>query len=214
MQSNTSAEDDILEEFVQSSLSMAGQVQQHPVEQPSFVISNFDEPIPDVLFNPFPSNLTSEKNAFYRDDDAFSEYSAISGNVVFSPGSLLANGDLLSNIGGNISDKSAASAPNNKASHGAAPPALLINNGTAPSFLTVPTAQSFSRNRSPSISSNTSYSSMNLDGLELGDNYGETSIFPGARVVQVPSPWIRAINSPTQSIISDLSPLDTPEPLD
>lgn len=68
------------------------------------------------------------------------------------------------------------------------------------------------RQRSPSIASSTSSkfidtTSINDSWSEYGSDIDELSPFPGSTVVQVPSPWIRAINSPltspTHSVFSD-----------
>jgi hypothetical protein len=74
------------------------------------------------------------------------------------------------------------------------------NSFSSTSFLSVPGLQ---RNRSASITSNNSFSSTGLDGLEIGSDWGEIQPFPDAHIVNVPPNWIGAINSPTNSILSD-----------
>ena len=63
------------------------------------------------------------------------------------------------------------------------------------------------RSRSNSIHSIASslYSANNDDYSDLGSDYGAKSPFPGATIVQIPSPWIRTINSPSQTSLHDFS---------
>ena len=203
--------DQLIQELIDNQTNHQNESNVHP----EFILTNFDEPIPDVSFNPFPERISFDAFRNINEDDVKSDYSALS--QALSPGgSLLANGDLLSSTGFNSSMSTGLNSSMNDSPRSGA---VLGNNpnqvGASTPFLTVPTQSSFSRNRSPSICTNHSFSSsLNIDGLEIGDNYGERSPFPGAEVVQVPSPWIQVINSPSQSILSDISPLENPENLD
>lgn len=68
-------------------------------------------------------------------------------------------------------------------------------------FLSVPGPSQ--RGRSPSITSNYSYSSVGIDSIEINSDWGEIQPFPGAQIVNVPPNWIGTINSPTNSVLSD-----------
>ncbi|KAJ3300943.1 hypothetical protein HDV03_001580 [Kappamyces sp. JEL0829] len=145
---------------------------------PGLVVTNFDETIPDALGNPFPPQLNVGSQWQLREEDVHSEYSA------------------LSNQG-----QTEYLNPTNSQGLSVQVPASPIS----PSFLSVP-GGSYGRNRSASIASNSSsLGSFGFDGLELNENYGAVSPFPGAQIVQVPSPWIQTINSPTNSVLSDIS---------
>ena len=76
----------------------------------------------------------------------------------------------------------------------------FINNLGNSLGLTIPPP----RSRSNSIaSSHHSYNAVDDCLSDFGSDYGAMSPFPGSTVVQIPSPWIREINSPSQLSINE-----------
>lgn len=222
--------DSALQEFISSAESvekLAGGAE--------IVITDFDAPVPDAN-DGFPETLFTDWNS-QRDNDredavsVFSEYSLISNNHQHAapfPSIDKQNGGFLgsnqnnglfndqnnslfndSQVDGLLSGQQQQGLFSNQDNDGLLNGQLnnqnnnaLFANQSNPQtglFLEVPSGN-FGRRRSPSIGSS--------NGLSLDINYGALSPFPGATVVQVPSPWIQTIHSPAHSTISEWSPLD------